>query len=58
MLGRIGVARTLLRPSGKVEIDGRLVEVITEGGMIAAGQPVEVIQAHGSKIVVREVFAT
>lgn len=55
MLGRIGVARTLLRPSGKVEIDGRLVEVITEGGMIPAGRAVEVIQTQGVKIVVREV---
>jgi len=58
LLGRIGVARTLLRPSGKAEIDGRLVEVISEGGMVPAGRAVEVIQAQGSRIVVREVTAT
>ncbi len=58
LLGRIGVARTLLRPSGKAEIDGRLVEVVTEGGMIAAGRAVEVVQASGSRVIVREVSAT
>lgn len=57
LLGRIGVARTLLRPSGKAEIEGRLVEVVTEGGMIAPGRAVEVIMAQGSRIVVREVTA-
>jgi membrane-bound serine protease (ClpP class) len=57
LLGRIGVSRTLLRPSGKAEVDGRLVEVITEGGMIAAGRAVEVVQVQGARIVVREVSA-
>ncbi|QDT56823.1 Serine dehydrogenase proteinase [Caulifigura coniformis] len=57
LLGRIGVARTLLRPSGKAEIDGRLVEVISEGGMVPAGKAVEVVQAQGARIVVREVAA-
>ncbi len=57
LLGRIGVTRTLLRPSGKVEIEGRLVEVVSEGAMIASGRAVEVVQVQGSRIVVREVAA-
>lgn len=53
LIGKTGRAVTMLRPSGKVEIDGRLVEVTSEGGFIAEGSEVEVIHASKQRIVVR-----
>jgi membrane-bound serine protease (ClpP class) len=44
----------LLRPAGKAEIDGRVVDVVSDGGMIAAGSLIEVVHASQNRIVVRE----
>lgn len=51
--GKQGVARTALRPAGKVEIDGRRFDVVTEGAYVEAGTLVVVVQADGARIVVR-----
>jgi membrane-bound serine protease (ClpP class) len=53
LLGRVGTALTTLRPAGIAEIDGRRVDVVSTGEYIAAGQPIEVIEEAGSRIVVR-----
>lgn len=53
LLGEIGVTATRLMPSGRARILDRLVDVITDGEAIDAGVPVEVIQARGSRVVVR-----
>jgi membrane-bound serine protease (ClpP class) len=52
-VGKRGVARTTLRPSGKVEIDGRRYDVVTEGAMVDEGTEVVVVEADGARIVVR-----
>lgn len=52
-LGRIGVASTLLRPSGTAEIEGVRVSVVSEGSFIPAGTPVQVVEVQGSRVVVR-----
>jgi membrane-bound serine protease (ClpP class) len=54
-VGRRGTALTTLRPAGTAEIDGVRVDVVTEGGYIAAGATVEVLSARGSRVAVREV---
>jgi membrane-bound ClpP family serine protease len=54
LMGREGVARSPLRPSGVAEIDGRRVDVVTEGGMISRGAQVKVIEIEGNRVVVRE----
>jgi membrane-bound serine protease (ClpP class) len=54
LVGRHGTASTLLRPAGKAEIDGRVVDVVSDGGMIAAGSLIEVVHASQNRIVVRE----
>lgn len=41
-LGSVGVAVTTLRPSGTAEIDGKLVDVVSEIGFIDAGATVRV----------------
>ncbi|AQS52972.1 hypothetical protein BW727_100579 [Jeotgalibaca dankookensis] len=53
-LRRRGVAVTTLRPSGKVEIDGNVLDVVSNGPIIREGSEVEVIHVEGTKIIVRE----
>jgi membrane-bound serine protease (ClpP class) len=53
-VGEQGVAESVLRPSGKVLFDQRLVDVITEGDFLDPGTSVEVIRREGNRIVVRK----
>ncbi|MHB8765786.1 MAG: NfeD family protein [Deferrisomatales bacterium] len=53
-LGRQGVSRSPLRPSGIAEFDGERVDVVSQGEMIDAGTPVEVVQVEGNRVVVRK----
>ena len=55
LVGQSGVALTLLRPSGKAEINGQLVDVISEGGFIPVGSQLQVVQCSGKRVVVRKV---
>lgn len=55
LLGRSGVAHTTLRPSGKALIDGRQIDVVTEGPFIERGQSIKVIAVEGARVVVRAV---
>ena len=50
-----GVAKTALRPSGIAVIDGRRVDVVTEGKIIETGSPVRVVDVTGNRIVVRRI---
>jgi membrane-bound serine protease (ClpP class) len=43
-----------LRPTGIADIDGARVDVVSEGGFIEAGTPIEVTRAEGYRIVVRQ----
>jgi membrane-bound serine protease (ClpP class) len=53
--GMSGTAASLLRPAGVASIDGRRVDVLTEGGFIAAGTPVRVTRVEGARIFVEPV---
>ena len=53
LTGAIGVALSDLRPAGVAEIDGRRIDVVTEGEYLGAGDPVEVIHDEGYRRVVR-----
>lgn len=55
--GRPGKALTRLSPGGMVEIDGRRVDVLSEGGYIEPGEPVQVVKVTGRIITVRKVAA-
>lgn len=55
LVGQPGVAMTLLRPSGKAEINGQLVDVISEGSFIPEGSQVQVVECSGKRVVVRKV---
>jgi membrane-bound serine protease (ClpP class) len=44
VVGTRGTALTDMRPVGRVEIDGRALEAIAEGGFIEAGRPVAITE--------------
>lgn len=53
LLGKTGVAITILRPSGIAEFEGSRVGVSTSGEFIQKGETVTVIKAEGMHILVR-----
>ena len=53
LIGRRGVAKTKLLPSGAVIIDGETFDAFSEGMAIEPGQPVRVIAVRTNRIVVR-----
>jgi membrane-bound serine protease (ClpP class) len=52
-LGQTGTAISPLRPAGIAEFDGARVDVVSEGGFVDAGSPIEVTRVDGNRIVVR-----
>jgi membrane-bound serine protease (ClpP class) len=54
LLGKDGRALTDLRPAGKIEIDGRRLDVVAESAYVESGSEVTVVQAGGSRVVVRK----
>lgn len=53
LLGMQGVAATPMRPAGSAIIDGKKVDVVTEGEFIGTGTPILVIKVEGARVVVR-----
>ncbi|MSR84783.1 MAG: hypothetical protein EXS58_18025 [Candidatus Latescibacteria bacterium] len=54
LAGQTGEALTPLRPSGRARFGERIVDVVTQGGFIARGTPVAVLEVVGSRVVVQE----
>lgn len=55
LLGKTGEATSPLRPSGSALIEGRVVAVVADGSMVAAGSRVKVVDVSGNRVVVREI---
>jgi membrane-bound serine protease (ClpP class) len=55
MKGKRGVAETVLRPSGKIVIDGQLYDAFTRGEYVERGQAVEVLSETGSSLQVKKI---
>ena len=55
LIGKEGTARTDLRPSGSAEIEGRRYNVVSEGGFIAEGTRLRVVEVRGNRVVVEAV---
>jgi membrane-bound serine protease (ClpP class) len=53
LLGCTGFAITSLRPAGTAEINGKRVDVVSEGTYIEKGQEIRVIGIEGMRVVVR-----
>ena len=53
LLHQTGVSFTPLRPSGVAVINGKRIDVVSEGTLIERGKSVKVIAVEGSRVVVR-----
>lgn len=53
LVGAQGVATTHLRPSGRAEIGGELIDVIADGQVIDRGQQVQVTAARAGRVLVK-----
>ncbi|ODA36755.1 hypothetical protein A6X21_15560 [Planctopirus hydrillae] len=53
LMGAHGVATTVLRPSGKARVGQQILDVVSDGGFVQPGTPIEVISVDGVRIVVR-----
>jgi membrane-bound ClpP family serine protease len=53
LIGRVGVARSKMLPSGAVEIDGQMVDAVTQGQAIEPGAYVVVVEVRANRVVVR-----
>lgn len=54
MLGMEGVAKTVLRPSGKILINDETYDATAESGFIEKGEPVKVVDYINSQLFVRK----
>ncbi|MEI6564233.1 MAG: NfeD family protein [bacterium] len=57
LLGKTGMTQSELRPAGYALIDGKRIDVVSEGGIIDKDLPVIVLKVEGSRVVVRKVDA-
>lgn len=55
LTGKRGVCLNTLRPSGNAEIDGKKVDVVSEGEFIEKGSAVEVVRVEGVRVLVKEI---
>lgn len=53
--GKIGVATTDLKPTGKINIDDEVVDAYAEGFFISKGEGIKVTEISGGRISVRRV---
>ena len=55
LISKQGVAFSTLRPAGRAQIEGQLIDVVSEGEFIEPGSAIEVIDVSGNKVVVRAI---
>lgn len=55
LVGKQGVAMTVLRPAGKAQIGEDYIDVVSDGPFISSGRKIEVLAVAGNRVVVREV---
>ncbi|MEZ6130098.1 MAG: hypothetical protein R3C59_15545 [Planctomycetaceae bacterium] len=54
-VGDIGVTASTLRPAGKASFEDHFVDVVSDGGYIDHGVPVEIVRIAGKRIIVRSI---
>ena len=52
--GKVGIAESTLRPTGKAKVEGRILDVVSEDKLIEKGKMVKVTYVDGTKVLVRE----
>ncbi|MEO5909288.1 MAG: NfeD family protein [Pelobium sp.] len=53
LLGKFGIAKTDLRPAGRIEIDGNYFDVVSDDGFIDSGTDIVVTKIENYNLVVR-----
>jgi membrane-bound serine protease (ClpP class) len=54
-LGLSGTAQTTLRPAGKAEFEGQVLDVVTQGDYIDPGTSIRVVGVDGLRVIVERV---
>ena len=54
-MGKEGVAKSDLRPSGIADFEGRRMDVQTSGDFVKAGTKIQVINIDGTRLLVKEI---
>ncbi len=52
LVGQEGHSVTALRPGGKIDVAGRILDVVADGDFVAPGEPVEILRIEGMRIIV------
>jgi len=53
LVGRVGVAQSLMLPSGAVLIDGHLIDAVSQGIPIDPGEAVVIVEVRANRVMVR-----
>jgi len=53
-VGKEGIAQTILRPSGKINIDGEILDATVEHGYVEAGEKVKVTKFENAQLFVKK----
>jgi membrane-bound serine protease (ClpP class) len=53
MIGKTGIAMTVLRPSGKVDIEGNMYDAVAETGFVEQGASVKVVKYETGQLYVK-----
>jgi membrane-bound serine protease (ClpP class) len=55
LIGLAGIAASYLRPAGVATLEGRRVDVLTEGDFVTAGSPIRVTRVEGARVFVEPI---
>ncbi len=55
LVGKEGIAETILRPSGKIQIDGNQYDAVAIYGIIEKDTPIKVLKFENSQLVVQKI---
>ncbi len=54
IIGKSGESLTTMAPTGKIRIEGKEYEATTNGGLLDAGTPIEVVNYDNYKVIVKK----
>ncbi len=54
MMDKTGITHSILRPAGKVEIEGEVFDAVAESGYIEKGENVKVVNYENAQLIVRK----
>lgn len=53
LIGKQGIARTDLKPSGHIEVAGNVLQALAKIGYIEKGSPIDVVDGKGAHLIVQ-----